>query len=151
MNKRLPTISESAADLKTQMRQETHPKKRQRLQALYLLASAQAQSRLALAALLGVNRNSVRRWLDAYAHGGLAALLTIGTPPGKPLSLNPSQLQQLESALAQPEGFRSYKEVQRWLASELGVPLRYRTVHELVRYRLGAKLKRPRPSNAKKK
>jgi hypothetical protein len=51
----VPTIAESADDLKPQLAQERHPAKRLRLHALYLLASEQADSRQEIARLLGVS------------------------------------------------------------------------------------------------
>jgi len=59
MNKALPTITESPQDLQRRMRAEPAAPKRQRLQALYLLASGQATSRVALAALLAVHRHTI--------------------------------------------------------------------------------------------
>ncbi len=56
----------------------------------------------------------------------------------------------LQRRLEQPDaGFNSYIEVQQWLENTLGVKAEYRTVHELVRYRLKAKLKAGRPTNSK--
>jgi hypothetical protein len=43
----------------------------------YLLASRQAQTRLDLAHLLGVQRNTIGRWLTLYATGRLHTWLTI--------------------------------------------------------------------------
>jgi hypothetical protein len=63
MNKTLPPIHESAHDLKQRLARERHPAKQQRLHALYLLASGQARHRTEVAALLGVDRNTVGRWL----------------------------------------------------------------------------------------
>jgi hypothetical protein len=63
MNKLLPVITESVESLQTQLRPETDPKKRPRLQALYLLASGQATSRLVLAKLLAVHRHTIQTWL----------------------------------------------------------------------------------------
>lgn len=74
MNKPLPVIAESVEGLQTQLRTETDPKKRTRLQALYLLASGQALSRLALAKLLAVHRHTIQTWLKLYEEGGLRAL-----------------------------------------------------------------------------
>ena len=63
MNKTLPIIHESADVLKQRLQQERDPRTRQRLPALYLLASGQATNRSAVAALLGVDRTTVGRWL----------------------------------------------------------------------------------------
>ena len=83
MYKPLPTITESPETLQIQLRAETHPKKRSRLQALYLLASGQASSRLILAKLLAVHRHTLQAWLQLYEEGGLSALLTIKKAPGQ--------------------------------------------------------------------
>ncbi len=151
MRKPVPVIHESADQLKQLLKQERQPAKQQRLHALYLLASGQARYRQEVAALLGLDRNTVGRWLDQYARGGLPALLEIYVPKGKPAPLSPEQLTQLQQALAQPEGFTSYGAIQRWIASTLGVHLTYNVVHKLVRYKLGAKLKVPRPAHIKKR
>jgi transposase len=39
--------------------------------------------------------------------------------------------------------------VQQWLEQECGVSAAYHTVHSLVRYKLQAKLKKPRPKSRK--
>jgi len=49
--------------------------------------------------------------------------------------------------LKQPQGFSSYGQVQQWLEQECGVTGAYHTVHSLVRYKLQAKLKKPRPKS----
>lgn len=150
MYKAIPQIHESAAELRQRQKQEPHRLKQQRLHALYLLASGQAQQRQAVAVLLGVSRNSVARWLNLYEQGGLSALLALTPSPGKAPALNAAQLGQLRAALARPEGFASYGAVQEWIAEQLGVQMSYWAVHKLVRYQLGAKLKVPRPTHPKK-
>jgi len=150
MNKPLPVITESAESLQTQLRTETDPKKRTRLQALYLLASSQATSRLVLAKLLAVHRHTIQTWLKLYEAGGLRALLTIRKAPGKPPAVSPRVLSKLQEQLSDMHGFGSYGEVQQYLARTHKVTLAYSTVHKLVRYKLRAKLKAPRRSHPKK-
>ena len=151
MNKALPPIHESAAELKELLARERRREKQQRLHAVYLLASGQARSRITVASLLGVSRDTVGRWLTTYAQGGLTALLDIYIPAGKAPALAPDQRAQLQAALERPEGFASYGAVQRWIADELGVQMQYQAVHKLVRYTLRAKLKVPRPVHIKKR
>lgn len=55
----------------------------------------------------------------------------------------------LQQRLQQPQGFHSYGEVQQWLEQECEVQAAYKTVHKLVRYKLQAKLKVPRPKSLK--
>jgi transposase len=147
----IPTIAESVDELKAQLTQERHPAKHARLHALYLLASEQAHSRQEVAALLGVDRNTVGRWLSTYRDDGLAALLKVYVPAGKRNPLLPDQLQTLQQALTQPHGFGSFGAVQQWIAATFGVQLSYNATRKLVRYKLGAKLKVPRPSHQKKR
>jgi transposase len=150
MNKSLPTIAESTENLQLQLRAEPEPKKRARLQALYLLATGQAASRLALAKLLAVHRHTIQTWLKLYEEGGLSASLTIKKAPGKPPSVSPHVLTKLREQLSDVRGFGSYGEVQQYLARTHKVALAYSTVHKLVRYKLKAKLKAPRRSHPKK-
>lgn len=151
MNKRVPVIHESADELKQRLSQERHPAKRQRLHALFLLASGQARFRGDLAELLAVDRNTIGRWLERYAHGGLDALLDLYVPPGKAPALQPTQLVQLQQALQQPQGFASYDAVCQWIQQTFGVALSYKATHKLVRYKLGATLKVARPTHEKKR
>jgi transposase len=146
MNKLLPTITESSAALQRRLRAEPEARKRQRLQALYLLASGQATSRLALAQLLAIHRHTVRAWLTLYEEGGLKALLTIHKAPGKVSRLTPATLEKLHARLNEPQGFA----IQQYLAREHHLVLSYSAVHALVRYKLGAKPKTPRRSHPKK-
>jgi transposase len=150
MNKPLPSIGESPESLHARVRSETDPKKRSRLHALYLLASGQVRSRLALAKLLAVHRHTIQAWLKLYEEGGLRMLLTIKKPPGKRSSLTPLVVTKLQERLAQVRGFGSYGEIQQYLANTQQVSLAYSTVHKLVRYRLQAKPKAPRRSHPKK-
>ena len=151
MRKPLPPIHESADELKQYLKHERQPAKQHRLHALYLLASRQARSRQEVAMLLGVDRNTVGRWLARYEQGGLPALLDVDSPIGKRKPLTPAQLAHLQQALAQPQGFASYGAIRQWLATTCGVQLSYNAVHKLVRYKLRAKLKVPRPSHIKKR
>ena len=151
MNKSIPVIHESADELKQLLSQERHPDKHQRLHALYLLASGQARFRNDVARLLGLDRNTVGRWLNQYAEGGLPALLTLYVPPGKPKPLPPDQLARLRQRLEDPQGFASYDEARQWIQDAFGVALTYNATHKLVRYKLGAKLKVARPTHIKKR
>jgi transposase len=151
MNKSIPVIHESADELKQLLSRERHPTERQRLHALYLLASGQARFRADVAQLLTVSRNTVGRWLDRYARGGLDALLDRYVPPGKAPALQPDQVARLQQRLQQPQGFASYDDVRQWIQETFGVALSYKATHKLVRYKLGAKLKVARPTHEKKR
>ncbi len=150
MNKTVPIIHESVDDLRQRLHQERDPRKHQRLHALFLLACGQAPNRSAVAALLGLDRNTVGRWLAQYREGGLAALLAVYLPAGKRPALAPDQLARLRERLAQPAGFAAYGEIQQWIATTFGVQMGYHAVHTLVHDKLGARPKVARPSHEKK-
>ncbi|MDW8215758.1 MAG: helix-turn-helix domain-containing protein [Roseiflexaceae bacterium] len=150
MRNPIPPITETVDELKLRLQQERDGRKKPRLQMLYLLATGQARERQEVAALLGVHRNTVGRWLALYAAGGLAALLAIRTAPGKPLSLSPVALAAVEQALHQPVGFASYEALRQWLRDTHQIDIKYKTLYTIVRTRFKAKLKVPRPSHQKK-
>lgn len=146
----LPTITETAEDLKTRLTAEHHRQKRQRLHALYLLASGQAHSRQQVAHLLGVHRETIGAWLATYTTGGLTALLDVYVAAGKQPCLPPDVYAALEQRLHQPDGFASYAAIQDWLQETHQVTIKYKTLHNLLRTKLKAKPKVVRPSHIKK-
>jgi transposase len=150
MRNALPVIIEDVENLKQRLRHEHHGRKKPRLQMLYLLASGQAQTRHDVAKLLGVHRHTIGHWLARYATGGLAALLNLYVPPGKPVSLPPDVLAGLEQALRQPAGFASYEAVRQWLKQHYHLDVTDHTRYTIIRTRFNAKLKVPRPSHTKK-
>jgi len=141
----LPAIDESAACLDAQVRSERDAQVQRRLQMLLLLKRGTVKSRSAASAFLGVHRNTIANWLALYEAGGIEKPRDIRKPgpdPGQQ-SIPPEAMKTLKRRLSKPEGFGSYKEIQQWLAEEQDTPLPYSTVHQIVRYDLGAKLKTP--------
>jgi transposase len=151
MRKKMPPITESADELHQRMKREKDVKKRQRVQALYLVVSGHARQRQELAALLGVHRHSVAAWLDAYAEGGVDKMLTYQVPrPPNRSRITPTAFTALQERLQEPHGFAGYAQLRMWLAEQHQVHLSYSGVYAIVRGKLRAKPKRPRPSHAKK-
>ena len=150
-----PAVRESAADLSEMRRAERDERRRERLHALWLVVSAEATSRTDLARRLGRNRETVSRWLEAYAQGGLAALLRPAGRPG-PASRGGTTLavaaqEAIRARLAQPQGERGYRSLWRWARTEHGVVLGYSRFYRWVRGQLGATLKVARKSHGQKK
>lgn len=150
MYRALPTITETADELHQRLKAEPHRQKRQRLHALYLLASGQAQTRQEVAQLLGVHRDTVGAWLSTYATGGLPALLDIYVAAGRTPSLSPEVQAALKERLRQPDGFASYDAIRRWLLQTHQISIKYKTLHNFLRTKLKAKPKVVRPSDIKK-
>jgi transcriptional regulator with XRE-family HTH domain len=99
MNKGLPTITESIEELRQMLRREGDSRKKQRLQALYLLQTRQASSRKEVARLLGVNRDTIGRWLSDYASGGVSVLLNLYRAVGKRPTIYGQILEGLQQKL----------------------------------------------------
>lgn len=77
-------------------------------------------------------------------------LLEFGTSSGRTRVIPDWAVSSLSKQLEQPEAkFQRYTQIQQWLDKTLGVQAEYATVHHLLRYRLKAKLKVPRPQNLK--
>ena len=142
-------IVESEKTLLKLLAQQKSAKTQQRVQVLYWLKTKQATSVGHLAALVGRHPTTVSRWLSKYRRGGLKALLTIESSPGRPASIPPEAIALLKQELSDPEGFSSYGEIQTWLETVCDVKVSYKVVHETVHYKLKAKLKVPRPVNIK--
>ena len=69
--------------------------------------------------------------------------------PGKEPIVSGENLERLKQRLEEPLGFHSYSQIKEWFSMELGLNIAYKTVYQLVRYQIGAKLKVPRPQSTK--
>ena len=142
-------ISESQEELEKALKHATTASSKERLQMLYWLKTGQVSSRRSLAERLGRDQATITRWARKYKDEGTRGLLEVKHAPGKVPLVSGSDLERLKKRLQEPSGFTSYGQIQQWLKSELGLSLAYKTVYEIVRKRLGAKLKVPRPQSTK--
>ena len=143
-------IGETATELEALIQQQSNANLKERLQVLYLLKLPEAMSISTIAKVVGRHRGSVQRWLSQYRETGLNGLLETRQSPGRPRVIPGWSVKSLQRRLADPAtGFGSYTQVQQWLSDTLNVEAESATVHHLVRYRLGAKLKAARPVHAK--
>ena len=150
--KPLPPITESHDELRERLRATRDSQLRQRLQLLVLVKEEAVTTRQAAAEHLMRHRNTISRWLYDYEQGGIDRLLTrkpIGKPAGQRTLPGPV-FEALKARLGTDEGFASYVAIQHWLHDEYGLVIPYKTVHQIVRYSLKAKLKRARPVHPKK-
>ena len=139
-------------DIQQRLRAERDAERKRRLHLLVLLKTQQVASKKEAAGHLAVHRNTITRWLHQYHQHGLEGLLTIkrrGFEPGQRTVPEPV-LEALRHQLNEPQGFGGYDEVQHWIFEEFGLKVPYKSVYNLVRYHLGAKLKVPRPEHPKK-
>ena len=142
-------IQESREELERRLDAQTTATGKERLLLLYWLKLGIVNNRQDLVKLLHKSEATITRWLGMYKSGGLSALLEVKHAPGNRNSIPAEAVSRLKERLKQPQGFSSYGQVQQWLEVECGVTAAYHTVHSLVRYKLQAKLKKPRPKSRK--
>ncbi|MEH1926067.1 helix-turn-helix domain-containing protein [Nostoc sp.] len=147
-------VSESQEELQHRLRHALTATTKERLQMLYWIKvgamatpAAGIATRQELAQRLGRDELTVYRWLQRYKQRGMTALLEVKTPKGLPALIPETAINRLTERLRQPEGFKSYSQIQEWLTQECEIVAAYKTVH----YKLNAKLKVPRPRSAKAK
>ena len=151
MNRKVPEITESVAELKSLLCNASEGYKKQRLSMLYLLRSGQAKNRTQVAELLGVHRITIGQWLAAYEAGGLEKLLVRRYPPGRVPLLCEEDRNTLRAELEKPNGFSSYEQIRQYIVDTFGVEMSYKAVYALVHDKWGAKLKVSRKSHQKKR
>jgi transposase len=144
-------VNESAEELKHRLHHAVTSNTKERLQMLYWLKQKAIATRQELSQRLGRDESTIYRWLKKYRQGGISNLLEVKSSPGKSCRISDQAMNRLKERLSEPQGFNSYGQIQDWLNQELGVVLAYKTVHKIVRYKLKAKLKVPRPQSAKAK
>ncbi|MFH1327675.1 MAG: IS630 family transposase, partial [Candidatus Bathyarchaeota archaeon] len=152
MKRKIPNISETLDELNTNVNKERNPAVKRRIHMLLLIKSNEVSTRKELANRIKVHRNTIGNWLSIYQAGGFDELLkmkTPGPPPGQH-SLPENVLTALKERLEEPSGFSSYLELHTWLEKNYGIKIKYRTLHQIIRYRLKAKPKVPRKSHVKK-
>lgn len=142
-------IKESLEVLQKALNGVRQASSKERLQMLYLLKSKQLTTRRSLAKYLGRDESTITRWIRKYKDKGCKGLLEVKQAPGKEAMVSGENLERLKQKLSQPQGFQSYSQIQQWLKYELGINVAYKTVYQLVRYKLGGKLKVPRPKSRK--
>ena len=138
-------IHESAEYLSKSLKNARTAFEKERLQMLWWIKTEQVRQHKELSRFLGRDGSTVTRWLQRYRQGGLSKLLEVKTAPGATPMIQGEMLNELVSKLKSPEGFSSYGQIVEWIKQEWSVQVKYKTVYSLVRYKLGAKLKVPRP------
>lgn len=141
-------IEESAEELRRIMNEQTRAKFRERLQILYWIKTGFYNSLQELADHLGRSKSVIVKWLRVYRTEGLAGLLQWNYHGGRRSKISEAMATALQLRLNDPaQGFHSYGEIQQWLLQEYEAEIPYSTVHQVVRYRMKAKLKVARPTS----
>jgi transposase len=143
------TVTESLAALK--LLQRKTPSKTKMLSMLLLLKKQPLLTKVSLSDQLGVSDKSIQTWRDNYLKGGLSLMLQDKRGGYKKAAITPKVNQALTSRLNNPkQGFRSFIEVQQWLATAFGIEMEYHAVNKYVKRKFGARLKVSRKSHVLK-
>jgi transposase len=112
-------IAESVETLKSLMKQQKTALNHAKLQSLYLLKINVAETVRYLAVIMGRSESTIYDWLQLYKTGGMSKLL--GEPPqtGRPKKLEIETVAKIQQELSDPEGFNSYKEINKIMAFNL--------------------------------
>jgi len=140
-------IQEDEKTLKQLLGQQKTATGKERVQLLYLLKTKQAKTVQQAASLLGRHRVTVQEWLQRYREGGISNLLKPKARSGRPRAISQWAEVALDKRLQDQKGFNSYGEICQWLEQQLGIVAKYKTVHQLVHYRLNASPKVARPES----
>ncbi len=140
---------ETAEELKQLYKQERHPQRRTRLQALWHLR--QGDRIVEVVAKVGVGYRSVQNWLRWYRQGGVREVgrrVTGYQSAGVPAHLNTLQQRAL-AAKVQLGEFRTVWEAVQWVEARWGIGYSYHGMYALLkRHDLHIKVPRPRSDKA---
>lgn len=142
-------IAESEEELKKRLQTVELGKEKEKLQMLWWIKSGQIKQQQEIGKRLALDNSTITRWLQKYRSGGLSELLERKKAPGAERKIPLDAVAGIEERLKTEAGFNSYMEIVDWLKKEYEIDAEYGTVYALVRYRLGGKLKIPRPQSYK--
>ena len=111
-------ITETADELKQLMNIQQKAKLKERGHALYLLKNGRAKTLQDLVDFLGRSKSTIESWLTLYRKKGVLGLVAWNYHGGQPPAIPEPILTALRDKLSQPQGFKSYGEIQQWLKEE---------------------------------
>jgi transposase len=143
------TVKESESELK--QIQKKSPTKYKQIEMLIHIKKKGSLSKLKLVSLLNVSDKSITSWRKLYRTGRLNALLQERRGGHKRAALSGKPHAALSRRLHDPKGgFRSYPEMQQWIAEQFGITIGYSALNQYVKRKFGAKLKVSRKSHVHK-
>ncbi|MEH2320954.1 helix-turn-helix domain-containing protein [Nostoc sp.] len=142
-------IAESEEELKKRLQTANLGNQKEKLIMLWWIKSGQVKEQKEIGKRLARDISTVTRWLQKYRNDGMSGLLEIKKAPGAKRKIHDAAITALQDELKTGKGFSSYGAIGEWLKKEHGLDIEYGTVYAWVRYRLGAKLKVPRPQSYK--
>ena len=141
MNRGMLWVLERPTEIAQLMREEGDERVRQRLRLVYLMALQPTRRRVDLARELGVNRETVGRWVRRYERGGLSRLLEMKRAPGRVGLLS----EEMKAGLGEEvkKGELNYVRLQCWVREKYEIEVSYRVVRYEVQKQLRESSARP--------
>jgi transposase len=139
---------QTSEELEQRFKQEKHPERRKRLQALWFVSQGKEVQQTAQE--VGTARSSLTRWLNWYRTQGLESVLKripAHHAPGQTARLSKDQQRLLLEQCAKG-CFRTFQEARVWVEEEFSVEYTYTGIYDLLS-RLGVHPKVPRPHAVK--
>lgn len=146
-------IKEEMSVLRAALRKSTNEMTCKRIRALIVFKEYEDTgiSKEAVAALIGIDQGSARKWRKAYIGGGLPALLAHRKKGNRPSANTAHQREALREKLHDPRnGLRGYTELVAWFNTTFGTAIPYKTLNQLANRNFGAMCKTARKSHVKK-
>jgi transposase len=144
---KLTMTAAELVELKGRIRSATHPRDKERLQAV--LWATEGQHTLEdLARLAGRARSTIQVWLDDFTAGGLAQLLEREAPPGKASPVAQAKVQAQLQAGLKAGRWRTAGQVAAWLKAAHGIERAAKSLYYWLG-KVGGALRVPRPCHVK--
>lgn len=147
------TIKESVKELRSLQRGHCQLISK-RIQVLIVIKQHQDTggiSKRDIAAMTGVNHNSVVSWRNMYLSEGIERLLRHGRIGFRTSLITKEEQLILEHKLKDPNnGLQGYRELLDWLNSQREAKIKYTTLYEFCRRNFATKIKVARKSHVKK-
>ncbi len=144
-------IEESLKDLGKDFRDSKNFKVRQRIQSLILLKEGKFKRQADLAAYIGIDHSSLKRWIKQYKTSGYTSLITLKSGGNYKGVISESLHRALESKVNDSEDpLLGYWHAVAWVEENFNQDINYQTLRSYLIRHFQTKKKHPRKSHYKK-
>lgn len=144
-------ITESLSDLEQAFKSSTNFKVRQRIQSLICLKIKKFKRQADLAAYLGVDHSSLKRWIKQYRESGYDSLLALKSGGNYKGVISESLHKALEAKVCNSQDpLLGYWHAVSWVKDNFHQDINYQTLRSYLIRHFKTKKKHPRKSHYKK-
>jgi transposase len=144
-------VKESLKDLEKDFRSSKNFKVRQRIQSLILLKEEKFKRQADLAAFIGIDHSSLKRWIKQYKTSGYASLITLKSGGNYKGVISESLHKALEAKVNDSQDpLLGYWHAVAWVQENFNQDIKYQTLRSYLIRHFQTKKKHPRKSHYKK-